>query len=68
MATDTARTQKRHVREKATIDHLARELYQPKRPNQQGMVRSPTTLTGLLVEEQVRKEWNPHKMGGLPTF
>ena len=30
-------------------------------------VQSPTTQTGLPVEEQVRKEWDPKKDGGLPT-
>ena len=30
-------------------------------------VRSPTTKTGLPVEEQVQKEWDPKKDGGLPT-
>jgi hypothetical protein len=30
-------------------------------------VQSPTTETGLPVEEQVRKEWDPKKDGGLPT-
>jgi hypothetical protein len=30
-------------------------------------VQSPTTKTGLPVEEQVRKEWDPKKNGGLPT-
>ena len=29
--------------------------------------RRPTTSTGLPVEDQVRKEWDPRK-GGLPTF
>jgi hypothetical protein len=29
-------------------------------------VKSPTTETGLPVEEQVRKEWDPKKDGGLP--
>jgi hypothetical protein len=29
-------------------------------------VQSPTTETGLTVEEQVRKEWDPKKDGGLP--
>jgi hypothetical protein len=29
-------------------------------------VQSPTTDTGLSVEEQVRKEWDPKKQGGLP--
>jgi len=30
-------------------------------------VRSPTTDTGLPVEEQVQKEWDTNKDGGLPT-
>jgi hypothetical protein len=30
-------------------------------------VHSPTTKTGLPIEEQVRKEWDPKKDGGLPT-
>lgn len=30
-------------------------------------VRSPTTDTGLPVEEQIRKEWDPKRQGGLPT-
>jgi hypothetical protein len=48
----------------ATIDHLVDELYEDK-PDQ-GRIQSPTTDTGLPVEEQVRKEWDPKK-GGLPT-
>jgi hypothetical protein len=30
-------------------------------------VKPPRTETGLPVEEQVRKEWDPKKDGGLPT-
>ena len=30
-------------------------------------VKSPVTGTGLPVEEQVRKEWDPKRSGGLPT-
>ena len=30
-------------------------------------VQSPVTDTGLTVEEQVRKEWDPKKKGGLST-
>jgi len=30
-------------------------------------VQSPTTKTGLPVEEQIRKEWDPKKNGGLPV-
>jgi hypothetical protein len=29
-------------------------------------VQSPTTDTGLSVEQQIRKEWDPKKQGGLP--
>ena len=57
------RTQSRHVREKATIDHLV----QPKAPDETHAEHSPTTSTGLPVEDQVRKEWDPRN-GGLPTF
>ena len=57
--------QRRHRREKATIDHLVDEVYEDKPA--EGHVQSPTTDSGLPVEEQVRKEWDPKK-GGLPTF
>ena len=61
------RTQRRHVREKATIDHLVRDVYEPTAPDETHAEHSPTTSTGLPVEDQVRKEWDPRK-GGLPTF
>ena len=61
------RTQRRHVREKATIDHLVQEVYEPKAPDEKHTERSPTTSIGLPVEDQVRKEWDPRK-GGLPSF
>ena len=68
MATASGRTQRRHVREKATIDHLVQDVYEPKVPEEEEhSTRSPTTATGLPVEDQVRKEWDPRK-GGLPTF
>ena len=67
MAEARGRTQRRHVREKATIDHLVREVYETKAPDDEHTERSPTTSTGLPVEDQVRKEWDPRK-GGLPTF
>jgi len=57
--------QKRHKREKATIDYLVDKVYE-NRPTG-GKVQSPTTDNGVPVEEQVRKEWDPKK-GGLPTF
>jgi hypothetical protein len=67
MAKARERTQKRHVREKAIIDHLVRDVFEPKAPDEEHSGRSPTTSTGLPVEDQVRKEWDPRK-GGLPTF
>jgi hypothetical protein len=67
MAIAPERTQKRHVREKATIDHLAQNVYKPKPSAEKHASRSPTTATGLPVEDQIRKEWDPRK-GGLPTF
>ena len=59
-------SQKRHKREKATIEHLVDKLYEPKPA--EGHVQNPVTDSGLPVEEQVRKEWDPNKSGGLPTF
>ena len=67
MAKARERTQRRHVREKATIAHLVQDVYEPKMPDEKHTERSPTTSTGLPVEDQVRKEWDPRK-GGLPTF
>lgn len=70
MTKDRAKTQRRHVREKSVIDHVARKLFEPKRdPAAENGAEHPasTTDTGLSVEEQVRKEWDPSK-GGLPTF
>jgi hypothetical protein len=67
MAKARGRAQRRHVREKATVDHLVRDVYEPKPPDEEHRVRSPTTSNGLPVEDQVRKEWDPRK-GGLPTF
>jgi hypothetical protein len=67
MSKPLGRTQKRHVREKATIDHLVRDGLGPEVPDKEHTVRSPTTSTGLPVEDQVRKEWDP-RQGGLPTF
>ena len=63
MAKASGRRQRRHVREKATIDHLVRDVYEPGAPDEEHADRSPTTSTGL----PVRKEWHPGK-GGLPTF
>jgi len=68
MAKARGRAQRRHVREKAaTIDHLVRDVYELKALDETHAEHSPTTSTGLPVEDQVRKEWDPRK-GGLPTF
>ena len=65
MAESPDRTMKRHIREKAVIDHVAKDVHEPKPADDEPTVHSPTTSTGLPVEEQVRKEWDPAK-GGLP--
>ena len=66
MAKASERMQKRYVREKATIDHLVQDVYKPKPLDEQHASHSLTTSTGLPVEDQVRKEWDPKKQGGLP--
>ena len=50
------------------VEHVARNVPQPKTPDNKQPERSPTTSTGLPVEDQVRKEWDPRRGGGLPTF
>ena len=67
MTNAPSRVRRRHVREKAAIDHLIRDVYEAKVPDEKPTERSPTTSTGFPVEDQVRKEWDPRK-GGLPTF
>jgi hypothetical protein len=68
-AMDRSAARRRHVREKSIIDHVARDLFKP--PPEPAAEKSdkprPTTDTGLSIEEQVRKEWDPSK-GGRPTF
>jgi hypothetical protein len=47
--------------------HIADEpLPEPAQPD--AGVQQPVTETGLPIEEQVRKEWDPKKDGGLPTL
>jgi hypothetical protein len=41
MAEARGRAQRRHVREKATIDHLVRDVYEPKAPDEKHTERSP---------------------------
>ena len=67
MANPSERVQRRHVREKSVIDRTARDVAK-KPPTEQHPQHSPNTSTGLPVEEQVRKEWDPRKKGGLPIF
>ena len=67
MATSPDRTRKRHIREKAVIDQVVKDVQDPKPAEDEPTVHSPNTSTGLPVEEQVRKEWEPRK-GGLPIL
>ena len=67
MAKAPGRTQRRHVREKATIDHLVQDVHKLKPIDKRQREHSPTTSSGSPVEDQVRKEWNSRK-GGLPVF
>jgi hypothetical protein len=67
MAKAQERAPQRHTREKSIIDHVARNVPKPKVPDKK-QPHSPTTSTGLPVEDQVRKEWDPRKGGGLPIF
>jgi hypothetical protein len=65
-AMDSDRNKRRHVRDKAVIDHLADKVFEPSSAHHTEQQR-PITDTGLSVEQQVQKKWNPKK-GGLPTF
>jgi hypothetical protein len=67
MAKAPGPTQRRHVRDKATIDHLVQDVYKPKPANDKHSGHTSTTSSGLPVEDQVRKDWDPRK-GGLPIF
>ena len=50
-----------HRREKATIDYVARNIDRAKSPA--GTIHSPFTPTGLAIEDQVRKAWQPATAG-----
>lgn len=61
-------SRRRHVREKAVIDHLSEKMFTRRTPAaEEAAPQGSQTETGLPVEGQVRKEWNPKK-GGLPIF
>jgi hypothetical protein len=47
-----------HRREKATIDHLVGALRNTKAASDSRQ-HSPFTASGLVVEDQVRKAWQP---------
>ena len=40
----------------------------PEPPRPEAGIQPPVTETGLPVEEQVEKEWDPNRDGGLPTL
>jgi hypothetical protein len=50
-----------HRREKATIDHVARNIDTSQNPP--GTIHSAFTASGLAVEDQVRKAWQPATAG-----
>jgi hypothetical protein len=54
MNTDRKR---RHVRDKAVIDHLADKAFEPSSTPDTKQLKS-TTATGLSVEKQMRKKWD----------
>ena len=57
---------KRQLREKAVVRDAAKGVQ--RLPSTEGRaVRSSKTSTGLPIQGQVRKRWNPRK-GGLPTL
>lgn len=54
--------------DRGIIDHVAEELIDRNATPQEPTVHSPTTEDGKPIAEQVQKEWDPKKRGGLPTF
>ena len=52
---------------KPVMDHVA-DNPDPAASEEQPIVHDSTTSAGEPVEEQIRKEWDPKKKGGLPTF
>src|SRR3954454_1138986 len=63
MNTDRDATRRRHIRDKSIIDHLARELFKPPPEPAAEKTEHPKSMTdtGLPVEGQIRKEWDPSK-------
>jgi hypothetical protein len=56
-----ARARQGHIAEQATIDHLIRSL--SLEPQGSGRVLPATTETGLTIQDQIRKTWNPIVIG-----
>ena len=54
--------------DKPIIDSVADGLMKPESASDQPVVHDSTTSAGKPIEEQVRKQWDPKKRGGLPTF
>ena len=67
MTNAAERAVRRHIREKATVERMAKNVRKSP-PAAEQSTQSPTTSGGLPVEEQVRKTWTPNKGRGLPTF
>jgi hypothetical protein len=57
-----AHFRKWHVSEEATIDHLVRSLAFEE-PQVDARLHDAMTVTGLCVEDQVRKTWNNPVIG-----
>ncbi len=55
-----------HRRDKAGADQVTGDSDKEKMPGRR--VHSPTTGSGLPVESQIRKVWDPRHGGGLPVF
>ncbi|HTZ36249.1 MAG TPA: hypothetical protein VMB84_09520 [Stellaceae bacterium] len=68
MSNATERALRRHLREKAEIKQAAKGVGRHPAPPAGDPAHGATTSDGLPVEQQVRKQWNPNKKGGLPTF
>jgi hypothetical protein len=68
MAKSPERAQQRHTRDKSIIDQVARNVPKPKDADRKQPERSPTTSTGLPVEDQIRKEWDSRKVVAYPPF
>ena len=54
--------------EKPAEPHHIADEPAPEPGESEAGVQQPVTETGLPVEEQVRKEWDSNKDGGLPTL